>query len=155
MTAIGTGAILLTMSPYPALDPPSWTVLYDADCGFCRWSLGLILRADRRRRLRPVALQSAEANALAPDLSPAERMTSWHLISPTGTRRSAGDALPALAALLPGGRLGALALRHTSALNDRGYRWVTEHRSLLGRPISARAKRRADELIAQRATVPR
>lgn len=139
------------MSPHPALDPQSWTVLYDADCGFCRWSLGMILRADRRHRLRPVALQSPEANVLLHDLKPEERMASWHLISPTGARRSAGDALPALAALLPGGRLAALGLTRTSALNDRGYRWVAAHRPLLGRPISDRARRRADELITGRA----
>jgi predicted DCC family thiol-disulfide oxidoreductase YuxK len=152
MTAIGTGAILLTMSPHPALDPQSWTVLYDADCGFCRWSLAMILRADRRRRLRPVALQSPEANVLLADLRPAERMASWHLISPNGARRSAGEALPALAALLPGGRLAARGLARTAALNDRGYRWAAAHRPLLGRPISDRAKRRADELIAERST---
>lgn len=139
------------MSPHPALDPQSWTVLYDADCGFCRWSLGIVLRADRRRLLRPVALQSPEATVLLRDLGPEERMASWHLISPTGGRRSAGDAIPALAALLPGGRVAAPGLRRTSALNRHGYRWVAEHRSLLGRPVSDRAKRRADELIAERA----
>lgn len=139
------------MSPHPALDPRSWTVLYDADCGFCRWSLGVVLRADRRRRLRPVPLQSPEATVLLADLSPEERMASWHLISPAGGRRSAGDAIPALAALLPGGRIAAAGLKRTGPLNRRGYRWVAEHRSLLGRPISEHAKRRADELIAARA----
>jgi predicted DCC family thiol-disulfide oxidoreductase YuxK len=29
-----------------------WTVLYDSDCGFCRWSLAMILSADRRHALR-------------------------------------------------------------------------------------------------------
>ena len=139
------------MSTHPALDPESWTVLYDADCGFCRWSLGIVLRADRRRLLRPVALQSSEATVLLGDLSPEERMASWHLISPSGGRRSAGAAIPALVALLPGGRVAALGLQRTSGINERGYRWTAEHRSLLGRPISSRAKRRADEVIAERA----
>ena len=37
-----------------------WPVLYDADCGFCKWSLDKLLAWDRRQRLRPVAIQSAE-----------------------------------------------------------------------------------------------
>ena len=44
---------------------PSGIVLYDADCGFCRWSLGKLLAWDRRRLLRPVALQDPEAEAPA------------------------------------------------------------------------------------------
>jgi predicted DCC family thiol-disulfide oxidoreductase YuxK len=138
------------MSPVPASDPLPWTVLYDNDCGFCRWSLGVILRADRHRRLRPVSLQSTEADTLLRDLTPEGRMASWHLISPTGERESAGAALPKLLALLPGGRLPAAGLARIPALDERGYRWVADHRSSFGRVISRRAKRRADELIARR-----
>ena len=39
-------------------------VLYDADCGFCRWCLAQLLRLDRHGRLRPVALQDPEADLL-------------------------------------------------------------------------------------------
>ncbi len=138
------------MSPVPASDPQPWTVLYDDDCGFCRWSLGVILRADRRRRLRPVAIQSTEADSLLRDLTPEERMASWHLISPTGERDSAGAALPKLVGLLPGGRLAAAGLARIPALDERGYRWVADHRSAFGRLISGRAKRHADQLIARR-----
>ncbi len=35
-------------------------ILYDADCGFCKWSLDKVLLWDRRGRLRPVAIQSPE-----------------------------------------------------------------------------------------------
>ena len=84
-----------------------WTVLYDRDCGFCRWSLAQLLALDRRRRLRPVALGTPEADALLADLTPEQRAASWHLVSPDGRRWSAGAAAPPLLRLLPGGRLPA------------------------------------------------
>src|SRR5262249_60221531 len=31
-------------------------LIYDPDCGFCRWCLGKVLAWDRHRTLRPVAL---------------------------------------------------------------------------------------------------
>lgn len=136
----------MTESPHP----DRYRVLYDRDCGFCRWSLGVLLRADREHRLHPVALQSPEGDRLLADLTPEQRMASWHLISPAGKRRSAGDALPALASLLPGGVLPAAALARTAPVNDRAYRWVAEHRSWFGRRLPSSAKRRADELIARR-----
>ena len=40
------------------------TLLYDRDCGFCRWCLGKVLTWDRRRSIRPVAIQSEEADRL-------------------------------------------------------------------------------------------
>ena len=52
----------------------SSTVLYDPDCGFCRVSLALLLRWDTRRRLRPVALGTEEADALLDGMSEDERM---------------------------------------------------------------------------------
>ena len=40
--------------------PQPLTVLYDADCGFCRWSVARLLAADRAARLRPAAILSGE-----------------------------------------------------------------------------------------------
>jgi predicted DCC family thiol-disulfide oxidoreductase YuxK len=123
------------------------SVLYDRDCGFCRWSLGLILRWDRRRLLRPVALQDAEAAVLLGAMPEEERMASWHLVGPDGDVRSAGAALGPLFRLLPGGRpLAALCDRFPGAA-ERGYRWMADHRSVLGRPLTRRAKQHADVLI--------
>ena len=79
------------------------TVIYDPDCGFCRWSLALLLRADRGRRLRPVALGTEQADELLADLQPAQRAASWHLIGPDGRRHSGGAALPKVLELLPFG----------------------------------------------------
>jgi predicted DCC family thiol-disulfide oxidoreductase YuxK len=126
------------------------TVLYDADCGFCRWSLAKLLRWDRRRALRPVALQDPEAAAALPGMSEEERLASWHLLDADGEVRSGGAALPGLLRLLPGGTpLAALAER-APGLRDCGYRWVAGHRSWFGRLISERAKLRADLRIASR-----
>jgi predicted DCC family thiol-disulfide oxidoreductase YuxK len=126
-----------------------WIVLYDGDCGFCRWSLAQLLALDRRRRLRPVALETPAAAALLADLTPDQRAASWHLIAPDGRRWSAGAAGPPLLRLLPGGGGPAWALAAAPALTDRVYRWVAEHRSLLGRAIPDSAKDRATERIAR------
>jgi predicted DCC family thiol-disulfide oxidoreductase YuxK len=131
-----------------ARDPTEWILLYDPDCGFCRWSLSWILRADRNKRLRPVALGSPEADELLADLTPEERMGSWHLIAPDGRRWSAGYAAPPLLRLLPGGRLPAAVLGAAPQITDRAYRWVADHRSTVSKLITERGKRRADERIA-------
>jgi predicted DCC family thiol-disulfide oxidoreductase YuxK len=112
---------------------PGWVVLYDADCGFCKWLLGGLLRWDRGGRLRPVALQAAEAAELLADLPSEERMASWHLVSPAGRRWSGGAALPPLLRLLPRGRAPAAVVARFPRLTDRGYRWVAEHRTQLSR----------------------
>jgi predicted DCC family thiol-disulfide oxidoreductase YuxK len=135
-----------------APEPRAWTVIYDADCGFCRWLLSLVLTADHQRRLVPLALGTRAADELLSDLSLGDQFASWHLVSPSGERQSAGAALPTLAALLPGGRLPAAALSHTGLINDRGYRWVAGHRSWFGRVIPGGAKDRASALIAERST---
>jgi predicted DCC family thiol-disulfide oxidoreductase YuxK len=127
------------------------TILYDADCGFCRWSLAKLLRWDRRGVLRPVALQDPEAASVLPGMSEEERMASWHLVDADGGVQSAGAALPRLLRLLPGGTPFAVLTERAPRLRDRGYRWVAGHRSWFGRLISERAKRRADSRISARA----
>jgi len=132
----------------PMSDPANvrtgrWLVLYDADCGVCNVLMSLLLRWDRAALLRPLALQHADAGDLLAELTVAERMASWHLISPSGRRRSGGDALPALLALLPLGRAPAVLLERFPALADSGYRYVAGHRSGLSRWLPAGVKRRA------------
>jgi predicted DCC family thiol-disulfide oxidoreductase YuxK len=129
---------------------PGWIILYDADCGFCRTALAAILSADRDRRLRPLALGSAEADGLLADLTPAQRDASWHLISPDGHRESAGAAGPALLRLLPGGALPAAALDRAPGLTERAYDWVADHRSTLSRALPSSVKQRATRLIRRR-----
>ena len=126
------------------------TLLYDRDCGFCRWCLGKVLAWDRRRSLRPVPIQSEEADRLLAGMPEKERLASWHLVDGDGTVRSAGAAFPALFRLLPGGApLAALTSRIPRA-TDRAYRWVAGNRSRWGNLVSDGAKQRADRRIADR-----
>lgn len=131
---------------------PTWTVIYDRDCGFCRWSLARVLALDSERRLRPVALGTPEANEKLADLTPDERSASWHLIAPDGRRASAGAAAAPLFRLLRHGRIPAALLERAPTLTERGYRWVANHRSWFSKALPDRAKRRADEAIRQRET---
>ncbi len=136
-------------------DAEPWTVVYDADCGFCRWSLARLLARDHRRRLAPLALGTPDADRLLADLTPEQRAASWHLVAPDGRRWSAGAAAPVALRLLPRGRIPAQALAATPRITERSYRFVADHRSWLGRLIPDRAKRRADVRIASRARPPR
>jgi predicted DCC family thiol-disulfide oxidoreductase YuxK len=152
------------------------TVIYDDDCGFCRWALALLLDRDRGA-LRPLPLGTPEADYLLHDLAPEERDASWHLVidppasvfeqlsldlsgpaRPAGrggasgtsapVRFSAGAAVaPALRVLPRGGRAAWLVARMPER-TERGYRWVAGHRSLLGRFVPRRARRWADAVIA-------
>lgn len=109
------------------------TVLYDRDCGFCKWSLDKILAWDRRRRrLRPVAIQSEEGARLLAAIEPQRRLDSWHLVA-DGEIRSAGAAAPRLFEALPGGRPLAALLAAFPGATERAYRWVASHRVRLAR----------------------
>jgi predicted DCC family thiol-disulfide oxidoreductase YuxK len=127
-----------------------WVVLYDEDCGFCKWLLSGLLGWDRAERLRPIALQRPQADALLADLDHAQRMASWHLISPSGERHSGGAAIPPLLRLLPRGGVPAAALERLPGFTERGYRWVAEHRSQLSKLVPAGLKRRAAERVRRR-----
>ena len=127
-----------------------WWVLYDGDCGLCKWLLCGLLAWDRTVRLHPLALQRPESEELLADLTPEERMASWHLISPEGGRRSGGAALAPLLRLLPCGRFPAAAFARLPTLTHRSYRWVAEHRSQLSKLVPTRVKQRADECVRRR-----
>ena len=128
-----------------------WRVLYDENCGFCRWGVGMLLGLDRNHALRPVAIGSAEGRMLLADLDEEARWASWHLVDPEGGRTSGGAAVAPLLELLPGGRGAAVLARALPRpVVDSGYRLVARHRSVVGRPIGRRARARADRRIAQR-----
>lgn len=130
--------------------PQRWLVLYDGDCGFCKWLLAGLLRFDRAGRLRPIALQRPEAGVLLADLDPAERMASMHLVAPDGTRTSGGSALPILFRLLSGGRLPAAVLARFPRLTSAGYQWVATHRIGISRFVPPRWKKRAAGRVRER-----
>jgi predicted DCC family thiol-disulfide oxidoreductase YuxK len=133
-----------------AARPPAVTVLYDHDCGFCRWSVARLLAWDRAGRLRALTIQSPEGQRLLADLTPEQRLASAHAIDAAGRRTSGGDALAPVAALLPGGAPLAALARRAPGLARAGYRAVAGRRTLFGRLVSDAAKARADERIAQR-----
>ena len=133
-----------------AARPPAVTVLFDRDCGFCRWSVGRLLAWDRDGRLRPVAIQSDEGQRLLADLTPQRRLASAHAIDAHGRRTSGGDAFATVAAVLPGGApLAALGRRAPGAVR-RAYDAIADRRSLFGKLVTDGAKARADARIAQR-----
>jgi predicted DCC family thiol-disulfide oxidoreductase YuxK len=113
-------------------------ILYDADCGFCLWSLRKVLALDRRGRLRPVALQDPEADALLGGMDEERKMASWHLVQPDGSVHFAGAAFPPLLRHLPGGRPLAALTAALPRATERAYRWAADNRSRLGRLFHAR-----------------
>ncbi len=114
---------------------PKTTVLYDEDCGFCKWSLSKILRWDRRNELLSVAIQSEEGQRLLESVPEDRRLDSWHLVEPSGTVRSAGDAAAPLFDVLPAGKPLAAAARTFPGATERAYRAVANNRSRLGQLI--------------------
>jgi len=108
-------------------------VLYDEDCGFCKWSLDKILAWDRSHRLRPVPIQSDEGQRLLAGIPEERRLDSWHLADADGTVRSAGAAAPPLLDLMPGGRPLAAAGRAFPGMTERAYRGVAGNRDRLAR----------------------
>ena len=123
---------------YSGLVEP-YLILYDEDCGFCRWSLSKILDWDRGKRLRPVALQSEEADEYLGDMHQGRKMASWHLVDPEGTVWSAGAAAAPLFRLLPGGGLLALIAAAVPGFTEWLYRLIAGNRELLARFIGEEA----------------
>jgi predicted DCC family thiol-disulfide oxidoreductase YuxK len=125
-------------------------VLYDADCGFCRWAAAWALRHDRHERLVAAAIQSPLGAELIGDLSPDERLASAHAVGPDGRRRSGGAAAAEVLATLDAtALLGRLARRLPAAM-DRLYDAVAARRMAVGRFVGAGARGRADRLLERR-----
>ena len=104
--------------------------------------------------LRPLPLGTPEANSLLSDLTEEQRNASWHLVDDSGWRTSAGAALAPALGLVPGGRVPAALLSRAPRLTERAYRWVADHRGLVGRFVPARARRWADRVIAAHGAAP-
>jgi predicted DCC family thiol-disulfide oxidoreductase YuxK len=131
-------------------EPAGDVVLYDADCGFCRWCVAKVLAWDRRGRLQPMAIQDPAAGRLLAGVPPAARLESWHLAGADGRLYSAGAAFPPLLRSLPGGRLPAALAAAAPRATERLYRLVADRRAALGPLVTAGARRRALRRIASR-----
>lgn len=125
-------------------------VLYDCECGFCAWGIAWLLRWDRARQLRPVAIQSEEGARLLCELSETQRLASWHARAERGPVSSGGAAIAPVLARLPGGTpLAAVAGRFPRA-SESLYGLLAAHRARLGGLLSQASKARARALIAAR-----
>jgi predicted DCC family thiol-disulfide oxidoreductase YuxK len=114
-------------------------LLYDSDCGFCRWSVDKVLAWDRGGRLESMELQDAEADSLLGAMDEDVKMSSWHLVTPDGRVYSAGAAAPPLLRLLPGGKPLAALLAAFPGATDRAYRTVARNRDRFGRVVGQTA----------------
>ncbi|MGZ4372579.1 MAG: thiol-disulfide oxidoreductase DCC family protein [Gaiellaceae bacterium] len=108
-------------------------LLYDEDCGFCRWSLDKILAWDHAKRVRPVPIQSEEGSRLLAPIAPDTRLDSWHLVRDDGKLFSAGAAAEPLVRLLPGGRPLAAVFAAFPGLTERAYGFTARNRFWLAR----------------------
>ena len=116
-------------------------LLYDADCGLCKFVVARVLELDRARRLRPVALQDEKATELLPGMSAEQRMESFHLVGSDGAVHSAGDGLAEL----------FTPLRRFPRVASRLYWLVAGNRDRLGKLLPDFARRQADRRIRSRA----
>lgn len=119
------------------MDPA--TVLYDEDCGFCRWSADRLRAWDRHDRLAFASIQGTEGTRLLASMDPADRLASWHVVGADGEIRSAGAAVPKALRRLPGGAPLAAVSAAFPRTTERLYRWTVLHRTRLGRMLGQRA----------------
>lgn len=126
-------------------------VVYDRDCGFCRCVVAALLLWDRRQALSATPYQDMR-HRLGPDGSE-ERPRSWYAVAETDTKvLAAGAAFPTLFARLPGGRPLAWLTRRFPHATESTYQVVASKRSLFGRMLPRYCTKRADQVIARRAT---
>ncbi len=116
-------------------------LLYDADCGLCKFVVARVLELDRARRFQPVPLQDPFAAELLPEMSEEARMESFHVVAGDGAVHSAGDGL---AEVVP-------PLRRFPRLASRLYWLVADNRDRLGKLIPGFARRQAARRIEARA----
>jgi predicted DCC family thiol-disulfide oxidoreductase YuxK len=115
------------------------TVLYDDDCGFCRWSTDKLRAWDTRRRLTSAAIQSPRGAELLHAVPEAERLASMHAVTPDGRVWSGGQAVRVILARLPGGSILASIAAAFPDGTEWVYRLVARHRERLGLLLGQRA----------------
>lgn len=126
------------------------TVFYDQDCGFCRWSLGLLLAWDRKHRLRPATIQGSEGEAALSHLGPEERLASAHVLLPDGRVFSGGAAFEHVAPVLPAGAPFAALARRLPGVARRSYAAVAGRRNAIGPRLPRRWIAASERRIASR-----
>jgi predicted DCC family thiol-disulfide oxidoreductase YuxK len=88
----------------PADAAPPLRVLYDEDCPFCRWTAERLRRWDRHARLRLIPYDRVKEDPALAATVVGERLgAEVHVVDGDGRVASAGEAILAVAALLPNG----------------------------------------------------
>lgn len=124
------------------------TVLYDDDCGLCRWTVVQLRSLDRHGRLEFVPLQHAAAHPERPDLVRLAQThalaQSIHVARPDGRVRRGGGAMLELLDALPGGWLLRpwAMLPGVERVVDLSYRLLARNTAGIGR-LMARTGRAA------------
>jgi predicted DCC family thiol-disulfide oxidoreductase YuxK len=131
---------------------PGAIVLYDHDCGFCRWTLGLMLVWDRGHRLWPAPIDGAVGDRWLAGMGAAERAGSWHIVEAGGAVSSAGAGIARLLAYVPGGGVLARPLRVAPGAVERAYRLVADNRSRISRFVPAAWVRSSTARVEARAS---
>jgi predicted DCC family thiol-disulfide oxidoreductase YuxK len=114
-------------------------VLYDEDCGFCRWSTDKLKAWDTRHRLTFAAIQGPQGAELLHAVPEAEWLGSMHAVTPDGRVWSGGQAVRVILPQLPGGGILASIAAAFPGATDTTYRLVARHRERLGRTLGQRA----------------
>ena len=124
-------------------------VIYDGECRFCRFGIGIVQRLDRRRVFDFCPFGHPLAESALRNVPEAERYEQMHLATPSGLLTGI-DAARAMLIQLPfGGLTSALGLHRLYPLLVR-YRWAlgplvpeTQPAGTCGRP--------SEDIVSQRA----
>lgn len=108
-------------------------VLYDADCGFCTRGVDFILSRDREGAITAAPISSPAGDRLLRDLSPEQRLASWHVVDERGRRWSAGRAAAPVLRRLHGLQWLAPVAEAFPGPVELAYRLVARNRRALGR----------------------
>lgn len=106
--------------------------LYDADCGFCRWSADRLKGWDSRGALAFASIQSTKGQQLLDALPPDSRLDAMHVVTVDGRVWSGGEALRVILEVLPGGGVPATIAGVFPDATEYAYRFVARHRERLG-----------------------
>jgi predicted DCC family thiol-disulfide oxidoreductase YuxK len=122
-------------------------VLYDAECGFCRWATAWALRLDDRHQLLAAPIQSPLGSELLADLGPVDRLGAAHVITDDGRRFSGGAAAAEVLSAIDRTGVSARLARGLPRTTDRIYGAVATRRKALGHLVGERSRQRADRLL--------
>ncbi|MEI7889114.1 MAG: DCC1-like thiol-disulfide oxidoreductase family protein [Actinomycetes bacterium] len=130
------------------------SVLYDADCDFCRWSVSKLLEKDSHGLLLPVSIQSARGQSLLSPIAQERRLDSAHCVASNGEIRSGGQAVEWIAMRTEGAALAGRLAAAAPWIFVGGYRLVAKNRGLFSRWMTPSRLALADRVIAQREGPP-